>query len=77
MDQDRFNTGADSWPPKYNAQVRRDFIFQDGYRQLNKLGGLLRNRIAISFVSELGIEEIGIDGGGVTKEFITSYVSLV
>jgi hypothetical protein len=36
-------------------------------------GGSLKRKWYISFLSALGMEEAGIDGGGVFKEFFTMY----
>lgn len=57
--------------PKPAVTVRRDHMFEDGFDQLNTLGVELKNKVAISFVDEFGLEEAGIDGGGVFKEFLT------
>ncbi|KAI8346171.1 hypothetical protein BD560DRAFT_450527 [Blakeslea trispora] len=58
--------------PKASAVVRRDHMFQDGYNSLSRLGAdELKGKVAISFVDEFGLEEAGIDGGGVFKEFLT------
>ncbi|KAF9580734.1 hypothetical protein BGW38_002499 [Lunasporangiospora selenospora] len=57
-----------------HAQIRRGSAFEDGYDQLNPLGPRLKGRISISFVDQYGIQEAGIDGGGVFKEFLTSLV---
>jgi len=42
---------------------------------LNGLGSDLKKRIEIVFIDEHGLEESGIDGGGLFKELLTSYVS--
>lgn len=34
----------------------------------------MKSAIRILLISELGMEEAGIDGGGVFKEFLTEYV---
>lgn len=52
--------------------IHRALIFEDGFDHLMRLGSDIKNRLQITFVSELGYEEEGIDGGGVFKEFITS-----
>lgn len=57
--------------PKAAATVRRDHMFEDGFDQLGSLGVELKSKVAISFVDEFGLEEAGIDGGGVFKEFLT------
>ncbi|XP_073289436.1 E3 ubiquitin-protein ligase UPL7 [Primulina huaijiensis] len=51
--------------------IRRDHIFEDGLRQLNSLGSKLKSAIHVSFVSEAGLPEAGLDYGGLSKEFLT------
>lgn len=51
--------------------VRRDHIVEDGYKQLNFLGSRLRSCINVSFISECGLPEAGLDYGGLSKEFLT------
>ncbi|XP_050227038.1 E3 ubiquitin-protein ligase UPL7 isoform X2 [Mercurialis annua] len=51
--------------------VRRSHIVEDGFRQLNTLGSKLKSSIHVSFVSECGIPEAGLDYGGLSKEFLT------
>lgn len=51
------------------VNVRRDYIFEDGYSQLNHMGVELKNDIRVQFISEDGHLEAGI-GQGVFKEFI-------
>ncbi|KAJ3049351.1 hypothetical protein HK097_009641 [Rhizophlyctis rosea] len=58
--------------PIARITIRRQHVFEDGFSHLNALGSRLKNRIAITFISEQGYEEAGIDGGGVFKEFLTS-----
>ena len=50
--------------------IRRDALYSDSKRRLNKLGKRLRKRVQITFVNKHGQEERGIDGGGVFKEFL-------
>ena len=57
--------------PKASVTVRRDHMFEDGFASLNALDVELKNKVAISFVDKFGLEEAGIDGGGVFKEFLT------
>ena len=47
---------------------------QDGFEQLNKLGESLKSRIQIRFIDRHGMEEAGIDGGGLFKEFMECLV---
>ncbi|XP_062117450.1 E3 ubiquitin-protein ligase UPL7 [Humulus lupulus] len=51
--------------------VRRGHIVEDGFRQLNSLGPRLKSSIHVSFVSESGLPEAGLDYGGLSKEFLT------
>ncbi|KAL9332033.1 hypothetical protein ACSQ67_001643 [Phaseolus vulgaris] len=51
--------------------VRRGHIVEDGFRQLNSLGSRLKSSIHVSFVSECGLLEAGLDYGGLSKEFLT------
>ena len=50
-------------------RVRRKYIFEDGFVQLMNFP--MKRRIGIQFVDDFGMEEAGIDGGGVFKEFFT------
>ncbi|KAI9496944.1 hypothetical protein BDB00DRAFT_806117 [Zychaea mexicana] len=58
--------------PAAEVTIRRDHVFEDGFTHLYALGTDLKKRISISFVDEFGLQEAGIDGGGVFKEFLTS-----
>lgn len=56
----------------HRARVHRESIFDDAFDQFYKLKEGLKEPIQISFVDKFGTIEEGIDGGGVTKEFLTS-----
>ncbi|KAK1858091.1 hypothetical protein I4F81_000703 [Pyropia yezoensis] len=64
--QRRIHSSASTW-----VTVRRSRLFEDA---LTHLGGLpdhaLRSRVRVKFIDEHGLEEAGIDGGGVFKEFM-------
>lgn len=51
--------------------VRRTNLAEDAYAHLNGLGAELKKRIEIVFIDEHGMEESGIDGGGLFKELLT------
>ena len=70
---------------KYGITIRRDFLFEDGMDQMAKLIGTgvpgaeprgssgvsrLKARFHVQFKNAQGLEEAGIDAGGVFKEFI-------
>ncbi|GAA5959773.1 hypothetical protein JCM21900_006378 [Sporobolomyces salmonicolor] len=66
------NTGFAMPRARHRAVVRRNHLAEDAYTHLNGLGAELKKRIAIVFVDEHGMEESGIDGGGLFKELLTS-----
>ncbi|KAJ6036440.1 hypothetical protein N7540_000719 [Penicillium herquei] len=57
---------------RQHARIRRENIFEDALDQFYELGEGLKEPIQISFIDRFGALEAGIDGGGVTKEFLTS-----
>ena len=57
---------------KHRATVRREHVFDDAYKSFFDLGDGLKEPIQIRFVDKFDTVEEGIDGGGVTKEFLTS-----
>lgn len=57
---------------KHHAKVRRGHVFEDAFDQFYQLREGLKEPIQITFVDQFDITEAGIDGGGVTKEFLTS-----
>ncbi|KZF24888.1 IQ and HECT domain protein [Xylona heveae TC161] len=57
---------------KHHAKIRRESVFEDAYEQFYELGEGLKEPIQITFVDKFDTVEAGIDGGGVTKEFLTS-----
>jgi ubiquitin-protein ligase E3 B len=58
-------------PGSIEIVIRRGHVVGDGYRQLNCLRSKLKSCIHISFVSECGLAEAGLDYGGLSKEFLT------
>lgn len=59
-------------PAKHEAAIRREHLFDDAYASFYKIGDGLKDTISISFIDQWGETEAGIDGGGVTKEFLMS-----
>ncbi|KAM5346672.1 hypothetical protein ACJ41O_009677 [Fusarium nematophilum] len=62
-------------PARHHAQIRRNKLFEDAYKQFYEIGEGLKDPIQITFVDQFGTAEAGIDGGGVTKEFLISVTS--
>jgi ubiquitin-protein ligase E3 C len=60
---------------KHTARIRREHEFDDAFSQFYSLGQGLKEPIQITFVDQFDQPEAGIDGGGVTKEFLTSVTS--
>jgi len=54
------------------VRIKREHIFNDGFKYINKLGARLKQRIYVTFVDQTGHEESGIDAGGLFKDFWTS-----
>lgn len=57
---------------RHKASIRRNHVSEDGFTHLNTLGPRLKETVEIKFIDQYGLEEAGIDGGGVFKEFLTS-----
>ncbi|ROW03009.1 hypothetical protein VMCG_05725 [Cytospora schulzeri] len=57
---------------QHHAKVRRGRVFEDAFEQFYELRDGLKEPIQITFVDQFDIPEAGIDGGGVTKEFLMS-----
>lgn len=57
---------------RHHADIQRNRIFSSAFEQFYRLGEGLKEPIQITFIDQFGAEEAGIDGGGVTKEFLTS-----
>ncbi|EEB09244.1 ubiquitin-protein ligase E3 [Schizosaccharomyces japonicus yFS275] len=73
VESDKRKYGFDSiWRRMSHVIIRRNRIFDDGYDAFHTFGPLFKGPIKITFVDEHGVVEEGIDGGGLTKEFLTS-----
>ncbi|KAK9429659.1 hypothetical protein V1505DRAFT_329875 [Lipomyces doorenjongii] len=73
LDHDRAKNGLDRdyelrWR-RHKAEIRRTHMLEDAFSQLNGLRSELKSLIGITFVNDFGVEA-GIDGGGITKEFL-------
>ncbi|KAJ9658707.1 ubiquitin-protein ligase (E3) [Coniosporium apollinis] len=65
-------TGSRDAIDKHHAKIRRGHEFEDAFEQFYPLKEGLKEPIQITFVDQFDTVEAGIDGGGVTKEFLTS-----
>lgn len=50
--------------------MRRKYLFEDAFKELSGLQEQLKTTVRVKFIDEHGLEEAGIDGGGVFKEFM-------
>ena len=57
---------------RHHAEIRRESVFDDAYQKFYSLGEGLKEPIQITFIDKFDTIEAGIDGGGVTKEFLMS-----
>lgn len=64
-----FVNAADS----LRVEVRRTNILEDSFNSLHSAGKMLRSKIRVNFISDHGVPEAGIDGGGLFKEFIDMF----
>ena len=60
---------------RHHAEIRRESVFEDAYDAFYGLGEALKEPIQITFIDKFDAPEAGIDGGGVTKEFLMSVTS--
>ncbi|WOL16420.1 E3 ubiquitin-protein ligase [Canna indica] len=71
----RQRSGAHSALTRLRVKIRRNRILEDAFNQLSTLSeDDLRGPIRISFVNEFGVEEAGIDGGGIFKDFMENII---
>ncbi|GAP91296.1 putative HECT-domain-containing protein [Rosellinia necatrix] len=61
-----------SYLGRHTATISRGSVFDDAFKQFYTLGEGLKEPIQITFVDQFNQPEAGIDGGGVTKEFLIS-----
>ncbi|XP_058000848.1 E3 ubiquitin-protein ligase UPL6 isoform X2 [Hevea brasiliensis] len=67
----RQRNGAHGVFTRNRFRIRRDHILEDAYNQMSALSEEdLRGLIRVAFVNEFGVEEAGIDGGGIFKDFM-------
>lgn len=63
--------GANNGMGRQMATISRENILEDACNAFNSIGERFKAKLAVTFVNEFG-PEAGIDGGGITKEFLTS-----
>lgn len=63
--------GVNGGAGRQSATISRENILEDACNAFNSIGERFKAKLAVTFVNEFG-PEAGIDGGGITKEFLTS-----
>eukprot|EP00755_Sulcionema_specki_P005211 Sspe_Gene.32138::Locus_15772_Transcript_1_3_Confidence_0.500_Length_2116::g.32138::m.32138/K10589/UBE3C; ubiquitin-protein ligase E3 C len=78
VEQDLNSLGVDrAWGQGGEARIRRDHIFEDGYRALSRMEpDELKSKARVTFLSSSGAEEAGF-GDGVFKEFLLELSKVV
>jgi ubiquitin-protein ligase E3 C len=71
VENDKKRNQVDFFRHSEASKIRRHHMFDDGFNAFQHMGEGFKNRVAITFVDDFGLEEAGIDGGGVFKEFLT------
>ncbi|EDO17538.1 hypothetical protein Kpol_534p17 [Vanderwaltozyma polyspora DSM 70294] len=62
---------SESAQPRSSITISREHVLEDAYESFNQIGERIKSKLSVTFVNEFG-PEAGIDGGGITKEFLTS-----
>ncbi|THU67840.1 hypothetical protein C4D60_Mb05t28930 [Musa balbisiana] len=71
----RQRSGAHPGLTRLTFKIRRTQVLEDAFEQLSTLSeDDLRGPIRISFVNEFGVEEPGVDGGGIFKDFMENII---
>jgi len=52
-------------------EIRREFLLEDAFEKLYPKQDGIKDRLRVQFIDENYMHEEGIDGGGLTKEFLT------
>eukprot|EP00557_Chaetoceros_sp_GSL56_P007737 CAMPEP_0176505780 /NCGR_PEP_ID=MMETSP0200_2-20121128/16685_1 /TAXON_ID=947934 /ORGANISM="Chaetoceros sp., Strain GSL56" /LENGTH=1269 /DNA_ID=CAMNT_0017905373 /DNA_START=111 /DNA_END=3920 /DNA_ORIENTATION=+ len=58
-----------SFRPGVHINIMRGRLIEDGLTHLNKLRSNLRQRLIVQYVNSAGAAEVGLDAGGLFKEF--------
>ncbi|KAL7665473.1 HECT-type E3 ubiquitin transferase [[Candida] zeylanoides] len=78
IERDRATLGAGGfsvYQTKLQADIRREHLLEDAFAQFHRAGANFKHTLSVTFYNAYGGQEAGIDGGGITKEFLTSVVA--
>ena len=71
-EREKHRSGHMGGPPGFQARIRRSHLYGDSISAFRRMKDHLKGRMQIEFINELGLNEAGIDGGGLIKEFMNS-----
>lgn len=61
--------------PSIQLTVRRSHLYEDAFDKLRPENEPdLRPRFRVQMINNIGLEEVGIDGGGVFREFLSELI---
>lgn len=75
VDHTSFSFFQELPPSRLAANIRRERILEDAFDNFHRVGASFKNQLSVTFFNEYGGQEAGIDGGGITKEFLTGVVT--
>ncbi|KAL4428287.1 hypothetical protein ABPG75_002376 [Micractinium tetrahymenae] len=80
IEQDQERCGYNLAPVDGGARpvpvtIRRGYVLEDASAQLGLLGSATKSRLSLTFINQQGLQEAGIDMGGLMKEFLESVVA--
>lgn len=77
IEYDKHNNVVNEWfPTKIEGTIARNNVLFDSYKAFGDLTGTeFKKQFSVQFINEFGEKEAGIDGGGLTKELLTTLVS--
>ncbi|KAF7258634.1 hypothetical protein EG68_04418, partial [Paragonimus skrjabini miyazakii] len=61
--------------PDVSILVRRTHLYEDAFEKLSKENERnLQSRLRVRFLNQVGVEEAGVDGGGLSREFLSDII---
>lgn len=70
------NVVSEWFPTKIEGTIARNNMLLDSYKAFGNLTGTeFKKKFSVQFINEFGEKEAGIDGGGLTKELLTTLVA--
>ena len=55
--------------PSISITARRTHLYEDAFKHLSNVD--LKAKLRVRLINEQGLEELGIDGGGLFREFLS------